>query len=309
LRALGGETIEFHEYVAGTTGISPEPIDEERVQGGLAVLDMLLKERKLGYDASFKEAFEQKFVTKNPGTVEKDFRGSLRKVRKAAKNLVVDPGDSLDIKYIDDPKAFWTAYLGRAADRFLMRVNLAKPLSKDWINTATAHEYGGHVLQLQSWQRAIQSGDMNAALGVTAVHTAYAVQAEGLAQTAEHLLLDDSWGSVFQALYNECAGRVSHNARYMIATGEDPRAAERYARERLPFLPAEFVSADALKAQVDHPLYRTYLMAYAPSIELLRPVRSMESDRQKRVLETLYNRAMTPAQISRLVLEDQKIAA
>jgi hypothetical protein len=309
LRARDGEDIDFHEFVEGTIGITPEPIDEERVQGGIEILDMLLRDQGLNYHPGSKDEYDQKFTLENPEAIRKEFNKSMRRVRRNARGLVGAPSESFDIQYVKDEEAFWVGYLGRTASGLWMKVNLAKPQSKARIDTIMAHEYTGHALQLERWEQAIQAGDMNAALGVTAVHTAYAFQAEGVAQTAEHLMLDDSWGSIFRSFYNEYSGRVLHNAHYMINTGEDPKAAEQYVLERLPFEPADTLSAKALLDRTANPMYRAYLTAYAPSLEMLRPVRSMEPERQREVLRALYGRAMTPAQIGQLVSDDQKVAA
>jgi len=304
LRALEGEKIDFETYVEGTVGIKPEPVAEAKIQAGAAALDMLLREEGLRYDASHREAFHERFSLRGQRQIRQAFRLGMKTVEAALGRYLEVPDDGLEIEYVNKD-AYWVGLLSgdRKGLRLAVNTHGRHPLSRGRIDTIVAHEYGGHAAHLRLWARGIGAGLLNPAVGVTAVHTPYAVQAEALAQNAEHILLDDSWSSIFRALYNQQAGRVIHNMHYRINTGHSPRRVQEYGRRRLPLEPDENVSAASLKAFRDNPLQRAYIAAYNPSLEMMAPVRSLSFEGRRAVLGSLYNRALTPEQIEQTVRE------
>lgn len=304
LRAVEGEKIDFETYGEGTIGIKPEPVPEAKIEAGAAVLDMLLKDEGLGYDASFREAFHERFTLTGQRAIRRAFRLAMKASEVALGRYVEVPDGGLEVIYVNKD-VYWVGLLeGNRTDVGLaVNTHQRHPLSYGRIATIAAHEYGGHTTHLRLWDKAIKAGNLNPAAGITAAHTTYAVQAEALALNAEHILPADSPENILRALYNQQAQRVIHNMHYRINTGHSPRRVQQYGQKRLPLEPDENITIASIKAMRDDPLQRAYLAAYQPALELMAPVRSLSLEGRRAVLQKLYTGAFLPEQIGQIVSE------
>jgi hypothetical protein len=304
MRALQGESIDFTEFVRGTIGFTPEPLGAGAIDTSAARLDKVLGYGGIRYDAGSKEQFDASLLTSGTEIKAAVEAGAIT-ARQAAGAFLEDVPDSeIQPEYVSRDEFGVSTITQRPDGSLRWEVNVLPeryPLDIGRINTIAAHEVTGHVFHIETLARNIRAGRTNPIVGATAAHLPYAFQAEALAQNAEFLFLDNSWENVSKALYNAHATMVLYDVHWRVNHDEDPEAifAELRDEEKLPFEPEAFYSADFIKSLRDNPMYRAYLAVYYPSVHAMEPLRTgMQLDQQRDVLNSLYNRAVTPQELA-----------
>jgi hypothetical protein len=307
LRAVLGEPIPFDEYIRHTLGVSLTAFPDPELLAARNRVDELLADFGLRFTSEYKEDFERTLTISDPEQIKRGITEHQEFWLARLRDYGVPAPNRVPVK-VEFVKvdAYWSNWIsGSAADGITLRLNI-HPRKKYEVGRPLMlclHEICGHALQMTLWKDLIGQGAINAACGLTTVHTPEAFVCEGLGQTVADFLADEVdfprefWLSRRLQYYTLM---VLHNAHLMIYDSVPIEEIIEYARIRLPFTSPDVIGAE-IRDRATDPLYRTYQLTYAAGEHMISTLTGNLTAEQKRLLlSELYSTPMTPQQLTRL---------
>lgn len=181
---------------------------------------------------------------------------------------------AFDLETYNDKDVTFGMYLDHPADRFRLRVNVARltPFNRHMALTFFSHEVLGHCEQLSAWKENIRAGDMPCSYGIFTLHGPEQFAAEGLADFNTLFWTFDDPATPPAKAYEEMRyfiRLVKTNALLVFDETQDKTAAMKYAMDNNPAIDEEehtkLMTAPfrTLQAQI-------YDYSYGPSVRLIR---------------------------------------
>jgi hypothetical protein len=166
-----------------------------------------------------------------------------------------------------------------------------------------AHEYCGHLVQVQQWALNVADGTIDPSYGFTTVHSPEAFMMEGLADVLMYVLVDESALSFDERLAKELAWHsrlVNNNVHYLINMGHHFRDVFQYYRRYSPFVDDRTIESN-IRDRSHDPLGRTYQYVYGIALDYFRQLLAGKPfDQQREILQTLYHQPYTKTQMDHL---------
>jgi hypothetical protein len=307
LAVKNGEEVAYEDYIETTMGMRPQMVDETELQQRAAELDARLQEYGMGWDPKYRADYQKAVLLHETPAV---FGERVKRAWEWAtpKILGYVSGDIAAVEPIllerDEP---WRAgILTDSEGNTVLEVNTHQ--RHIWypgkVGEAMAHE-PSHDIQIGGiWKPAIAEGRMNQALGATTLHTPETTQLEAVALLTSIKVLGDEKSNpayTYQALYAPYYQQVMNNVGFMINTEmTDEAGAIAYMEEHFP-LGVEDDPHKAIAARRDNLASKAYLAAYGLGLSLVLPVLDMPDDKQRQVMQTLYENAFTPQEVDETI--------
>jgi hypothetical protein len=306
LNVMLGERVPFAEYVRQTMGVVPERFSEVQLLDSFDRVDTLLQEIGLKFCPEYQEQYEQQCLIQDKTTVQALTQSQLAKWRdRLARYIAVPALDQVAVSFAP-VDAYWSNWVsGSVQDGFELRVNVHPRVKylKGMPSLLAAHEYCGHLMQVQQWALNVADGSIDAGYGFTTVHSPEAFMMEGLADVLVYLLADEAELDFDERLARELTWHsrlVSNNVHYLINTGHHFRDVFHYYRRYSPFLDDRTIES-SIRDRANDPLGRTYQYVYGIALDYFRQLLAGQPfDRQCEMLQMLYHQPYTKTQLDRL---------
>jgi hypothetical protein len=306
LNACLGEQIPFAEYVRSTMGVTPRKFSEVELLDSFDRVDVLLRAVGLRFCASRKAEYAAQCLIQDKTTVKAQINHQLAQWLDRLGNFITVPAlDHVAVSFAE-VDAYWSNWVsGSVRDGFGWQVNLHPRVSylKGTPALLAAHEYCGHLVQVQQWSLNVASGTIDPSYGFTTVHSPEAFMMEGLADALVYVLADDAALNFDQRLARELAWHsrlVNNNVHYLINTGHHFRDVFQYYRRYLPFVDDLTIESN-IRDRSQNPLGRTYQYVYGLALDYFRQLLGGKTLAQQRtILQTLYHQPYTKTQLDRL---------
>jgi hypothetical protein len=306
LNACLGEQIRFEEYVRSTMGVTPQKFSEVQLLDSFDRVDALLEEIGLRFCTKHKPQYESTCLIQDKTTVKDQISGQLQIWRdRLEKFITVPPLDRVSLSFasVDADWANWVS--GSVQTGFALRVNLHPRVKypKGMPSLLAAHEYCGHLVQVQQWALNVADGTIDPSYGFTTVHSPEAFMMEGLADVLMYVLVDESALSFDERLAKELAWHsrlVNNNVHYLINMGHHFRDVFQYYRRYSPFVDDRTIESN-IRDRSHDPLGRTYQYVYGIALDYFRQLLAGKPfDQQREILQTLYHQPYTKTQMDHL---------
>ena len=274
MQRRNGAIIDFHNYIELTQGITPELIAEDALEAQLEVVKALYKEGGVqNYSAESISKYRQDHL------VPKDEIGTQIKERgdkflKRASDFI---GEEINPNYqVEEVQEneWWINWADGTRNSFRLRVNTHENHITEFTGGRNSvlglHEITGHFGQMYGWQKAIDSGNLIDALGITSVTDPEQITSEGMAQTINYFvpgILNDLDGRevVETEIEIEQYGlrqMVYHNVQVWLNTIDLPEeSVVGYVRKYLPAESLEDIKREIHDRTVDE-AKSSYRMSY-----------------------------------------------
>jgi hypothetical protein len=306
LNACLGEQIPFAEYVRSTMGVTPQKFSEVQLLDSFDRVDTLLQEIGLKFCTQHKEQYAAQCLIQDKTTVKDQINDQLTQwLDRLGKLIPVPPLNHVAVSFAE-VDAYWANWVsGTVQDGFGLQVNLHPRITylKGTPSLLAAHEYCGHLIQVQQWALNVASGTIDPSYGFTTVHSPEAFMMEGLADVLVYILADDAALNFDQRLARELTWHsrlVSNNVHYLINTGHHFGDVFQYYRRYCPFLDDRTIES-SIRDRSQNPLGRTYQYVYGIALDYFRQLLEGKTrDRQRAILQTLYHQPYTKTQLDRL---------
>jgi hypothetical protein len=306
LNACLGEQIPFAEYVRSTMGVTPQKFSEVQLLDSFDRVDTLLQEIGLKFCPKYKSQYEAQCLIQDKTTVKDHINDQLKQWRDRLGELIpVPPLNHVSVSFAN-VDAYWANWVsGSVQTGFRLQVNLHPRVNylKGTPSLLAAHEYCGHLVQVQQWALNVASGAIDPRYGFTTVHSPEAFMMEGLADVLVYILADEAALDFDQRLARELTWHsrlVSNNVHYLINTGHHFSDVFQYYRRYSPFLDDRTIESSIHDRSQD-PLGRTYQYVYGIALDYFRQLLEGKSlDRQRAILQTLYHQPYTKTQLDRI---------
>jgi hypothetical protein len=306
LNASLGEQIPFAEYVRSTMGVTPQKFSEVQLLDSFDRVDTLLEEIGLKFNVNHKSEYEAQCLIHDKTTVKDQINGQVEKwLDRLGKFVDVPQLDRVSVSFaaVD---AYWSNWVsGSVREGFELRVNLHDRVKypKGMPSLLAAHEYCGHLIQVQQWALNVADGSIDPSYGFTTVHSPEAFMMEGLADVLVYVLADEADLNFDERLARELAWHsrlVNNNVQYLINTGHRFHDVFQYCRRYLPFVD-DLTIESSIRDRSHDPLGRTYQYVYGIALDYFRQLLADKPcDRQREILQTLYRQPYTKTQMDRL---------
>ncbi|MBE9033123.1 hypothetical protein IQ266_25630 [filamentous cyanobacterium LEGE 11480] len=305
LQACLGEQVPFEEYVLNTMGAAPKRFSELQLVESFAQVNELLGEIGLRFSSEYKEAYQKQCLISDKSSVKEKINQQLGKwLNHLSKHITVPELDHVSVSFAD-VDAYWSNWVnGSVRDGFELRVNLHPRVKylKGAPSLLAAHEYCGHLVQVQQWALNMAHGTIEPSYGFSTVHSPEAFMMEGLADVLVYILVDDAELDFDEQLARQLSWHsrlLSNNIHYLINTGHSFRDVFAYYRKYAPF--AEDVTIESsIRDRSNDPLGRTYQYVYGIALDYFRQVFEGQPDRVAEFLPKLYQRPYTKTQLDQL---------
>jgi hypothetical protein len=306
LNACLGEQIPFVEYVQSTMGVTPQRFSEVQLLDSFDRVDALLEEIGLKFSANYKAEYETQCLIQDKTTVKDQIHAQLAQwLDRLGKFIAVPPLNQVDVSF-STVDAYWSNWVsGSVREGFALQVNLHPRINylKGTPALLAAHEYCGHLIQVQQWALNVASGAIDPSYGFTTVHSPEAFMMEGLADVLVYVLADESALNFDQRLARELTWHsrlVSNNVHYLINTGHRFSDVFQYYRRYSPFLDNQTIES-SIRDRSQNPLGRTYQYVYGIALDYFRQLLEGKAiDHQREILQILYHRPYTKTQLDRV---------
>jgi hypothetical protein len=306
LNACLGEQIPFTEYVRSTMGVTPQKFSEVQLLDSFDRVDALLEEIGLKFSANHKAEYAAQCLIQDKTTVKDQINDQLAQwLDRLGKFITVPSLNHVAVSFAE-VDAYWSNWVsGSVREGFALQVNLHPRVTylKGTPALLAAHEYCGHLIQVQQWALNVASGAIDPSYGFTTVHSPEAFMMEGLADVLVYILADESALDFDQRLARELTWHsrlVGNNVHYLINTGHHFSDVFQYYRRYCPFLDDRTIESSILDRS-QNPLGRTYQYVYGIALDYFRQLLEGKAiDRQRTILQTLYHQPYTKTQLDRL---------
>jgi hypothetical protein len=306
LNACLGEQIQFEEYVRSTMGVTPQKFSEVQLLDSFDRVDAQLEEIGLKFNVNHKSKYEAQCLIQDKTAVKHQIGDQLEKwLDRLGKFITVPPLDRVSVSFAE-VDAYWSNWVsGTVREGFALRVNLHARVKypKGMPSLLAAHEYCGHLIQVQQWALNVADGSIDSSYGFTTVHSPEAFMMEGLADVLVYLLADEADLDFDERLARELAWHsrlVNNNVHYLINTGHHFRDVFQYYRRYAPFVD-DLTIESSIRDRSSDPLGRTYQYVYGIALDYFRQLLADKPfDRQCEMLQTLYRQPYTKTQLDRL---------
>ncbi|NJN48958.1 MAG: hypothetical protein HC805_03125 [Alkalinema sp. RL_2_19] len=201
--------------------------------------------------------------------------------------------------------AYWSNWVnGSVNNGFELRVNLHPRIKylHGMPSLLAAHEYCGHLIQVQQWALNMADGTIAPDYGFTTVHSPEAFMMEGLADVLVYILADDSELDFDERLARQFSwhSRLLHNnIHYLINTGHSFRDVFEYYRRYAPFAEDTTIEG-SIRDRRNDPLGRTYQYVYGVALDYFRQALEGKPERVSEFLPKLYQQPYTKTQLDQL---------
>jgi hypothetical protein len=301
-----GEQVPFAEYVQKTMGATPKKFSEVELLDSFDRVDALLEEIGLKFSVNHKSQYEAQCLIHDKTTVKDQINGQVEKwLDRLGKFITVPQLDRVSVSFAE-MDAYWSNWVsGSVRDGFSLQVNLHPRVKylKGTPSLLAAHEYCGHLIQVQQWALNVANGSIDPSYGFTTVHSPEAFMMEGLADMLVYMLADDAILDFDERLSRELTWHsrlVSNNVHYLINTGHHFRDVFQYYRRYAPFVDDLVIEA-SIRDRSNDPLGRTYQYVYGIALDYFRQLLAGKPfDRQCEILQMLYRQPYTKTQMDRL---------
>jgi hypothetical protein len=301
-----GEQVPFAEYVQKTMGATPKKFSEVELLDSFDRVDALLEEIGLKFSVNYKSQYEAQCLIQDKTAVKHQISAQLEKwLDRLGKFIAVPQLDRVNVSFTQ-ADAYWSNWVsGSVRDGFALQVNLHPRVKylKGAPSLLAAHEYCGHLIQVQQWALNVANGSIDPNYGFTTVHSPEAFMMEGLADMLVYVLADDTTLDFDERLARELTWHsrlVSNNVHYLINTGHHFRDVFHYYRHYSPFLDDLTIEA-SIRDRSNDPLGRTYQYVYGIALDYFRQLLAGKPfDHQREILQILYRQPYTKTQMDRL---------
>jgi hypothetical protein len=306
LNAMLGERVPFSEYVRQTMGVVPQKFSEVQLLDSFDRVDTLLQEIGLKFCSQYQERYEQQCLIQDKTTVQTITHDQLAKWSDRLSQYITVPSLGQVAVSFAPVDAYWSNWVsGSVRDGFELRVNVHPRVKyrKGMPSLLAAHEYCGHLMQVQQWALNVANGTIDPSYGFTTVHSPEAFMMEGLADVLVYILADEAELDFDERLARELTWHsrlVSNNVHYLINTGHHFRDVFHYYRRYSPFLD-DLTIESSIRDRSNDPLGRTYQYVYGIALDYFRQLFAGKSFEQTRtILRTLYRQPYTKNQMDEL---------
>ncbi|KKR51364.1 MAG: hypothetical protein UT84_C0001G0049 [Candidatus Curtissbacteria bacterium GW2011_GWA1_40_16] len=309
MQRRNGAIIDFHNYIELTQGITPELIAEDALEAQLEVVKALYKEGGVqNYSAESISKYRQDHL------VPKDEIGTQIKERgdkflKRASDFI---GEEINPNYqVEEVQEneWWINWADGTRNSFRLRVNTHENHITEFTGGRNSvlglHEITGHFGQMYGWQKAIDSGNLIDALGITSVTDPEQITSEGMAQTINYFvpgILNDLDGRevVETEIEIEQYGlrqMVYHNVQVWLNTIDLPEeSVVGYVRKYLPAESLEDIKREIHDRTVDE-AKSSYRMSYGYGFYLHKEYAlCLNTEGKRELLRYIFSRPTTPQQ-------------
>ncbi len=305
-----GEQVPFAEYVRRTMGATPRKFSEVELLDSYDRVDALLEEIGLRFCPNRKAEYEAQCLIQDKTTVKDQINNQLAQwFDRLGKFITVPSLNHVTVSFTE-VDAYWSNWVsGSVRDGFALQVNLHPRVNylKGTPALLAAHEYCGHLIQVQQWALNVASGAIDPSYGFTTVHSPEAFMMEGLADVLVYVLADDAALDFDQRLARELTWHsrlISNNVHYLINTGHNFRDVFQYYRRYSPFVDDRTIES-SIRDRSNNPLSRTYQYVYGIALDYFRQLfAGQRFDRQREMLQMLYHQPYTKTQMDRLFAFD-----
>lgn len=306
-----GEQVPFAEYVRKTMGATPKKFSEVELLDSFDRVDALLEEIGLKFSVNYKSQYEAQCLIQDKTTVKDQINAQVERwLDRLGKFITVPQLDRVNVSFAETD-AYWSNWVsGSVRDGFALQVNLHPRVKylKGAPSLLAAHEYCGHLIQVQRWALNVANGSIDPSYGFTTVHSPEAFMMEGLADMLVYVLADDATLNFDERLARELTWHsrlVNNNVHYLINTGHHFRDVFHYYRRYLPFVD-DLTIESSIRDRSNDPLGRTYQYVYGIALDYFRRLLAGKSfDRQREILQMLYHQPYTKTQMDRLFRLDR----
>jgi hypothetical protein len=305
LNACLGEQIPFFDYVEKTMGIIPQRFSEVLLLDSYDRCDALLEEIGLKFCPNYRAEYETQCLIQDKTQVKAQIHQQLEKwLQRLGQYIQLPELKSVTVSFAE-VDAYWSNWVsGSVCDGFNLRVNLHPRIKylKGTPSLLAAHEYCGHLIQVQQWAMNLADRTINPSYGFTTVHTPEAFTMEGLADVLVYILADESTLNFDEKLARQLTWHsrlVSNNVHYLINTGHAFRDVFAYCRKYLPFADARTIES-SIRDRSCSPLGRTYQYVYGLALDYFRQQFEGRPDRIGVALPMLYQQPYTKRQLDEL---------
>jgi hypothetical protein len=306
LNACLGEQVPFDEYVQKTMGVLPKRFSEVELLDSFDRVNALLETIGLRFCAKDRSQYSATCLIQDKRTVESQTQAQLQKWRDRLRQYLTVPELNHVTVSFAEVDAYWSNWVsGSVRDGFALQVNLHSRVKylKGAPSLLAAHEYCGHLIQVQQWANNVASGAIDPSYGFTTVHSPEAFMMEGLADVLVYVLADEAELDFDERLARELAWHsrlVQNNVHYLINTGHHFRDVFHYYRRYLPFADDLTIESN-IRDRSNHPLGRTYQYVYGIALDYFRQLFAGKTfDQRRQMLQTLYHQPYTKRQMDDL---------
>lgn len=309
-----GSEISPLDFIYATMGIYPFMIGEARLETQRRrVEEALVKLGCTSYDEEGIKKFRAEAESQQPMSAA-DFAQTIEAYGTAylpyVQTLIGAEVRPLPYEIITVPEdAFWLNYVEGVYNKYILKINSdprhLQRRTEGKAKLLAIHEILGHLVQMKSWQDAIEKGTLLQCLGETDVFDSEQVALEGLAQNM-HLFVPEVYASLDDKVRLEIAQdglrQMVYNNVHVIINSEPMtpnRATKRVFDYITKYLPAEDPS-EIRKQVLDRmkgPYNKTYLYAYGVGLLVHQwAVAILNPEGRARLLKLNENQPLTPAQ-------------
>lgn len=308
LNACLGEQIPFFEYVENTMGARPEKFSEVLLLESYDRCDALLQEIGLKFCPNYHAEYEAQCLIQDKTQVKTQIQQQLKKwLHRLGCYIPLPELKSVSVGFAE-VDAYWSNWVsGSVCDGFNLRVNLHPRIKylKGTPSLLAAHEYCGHLMQVQQWAMNLADRSIAPSYGFTTVHSPEAFVMEGLADVLIYILAEETELNFDEQLARQLTWHsrlVSNNVHYLINTGHAFRDVFAYCRKYLPFADDRTIES-SIRDRSCNPLGRTYQYVYGIALDYFRRQLEGHPRRIARVLPQLYQQPYTKRQLDELCID------
>ncbi len=98
LRAQAGEEFDFEDYVEGTQGFRPVPVEPGEIEESAARLDEVLRHGGLSYDSGSREKYYKDFVLHDNEVIKRAVAEGVAEAKRHADSLLLKEPPELDLE-------------------------------------------------------------------------------------------------------------------------------------------------------------------------------------------------------------------
>jgi hypothetical protein len=305
---LLGDRIDFPKYLMDTLGVEPIPFSDQEIEDAHQAISVSLAEFGLSMRAEEKKQFERLLLVDDPAVIKngivenKDvWLKRLREVGVPAPNQIPL---SVEFTKVDEYWSNWISGSSKKGITLSINLHSRKKYDRGRPLVLCLHEICGHAVQMSLWKDLIAKGAMNAACGLTTVHSPEAFVAEGLAQTVPDLLNDGGWKyssefNLSRAL-SYYTSVILHNAHLMFYEGVSVDRVVEFASDRLPFSDLSTIKYE-IRDRAINPLFRSYELSYALGERAIRNlIKGMSVSQKRQFFFEIYAKPLTPKQMQQM---------
>lgn len=307
LRGVQGDALPFGQYIETTLGIKPKRFDEHQIAGRREHVSDLIQQLPHGKSEPpllFREEdlhrFQAALFVRDKRMMKRYFDFYREKWVGLLTDRLDAPLVDYDVSFeVVEEDAYWKNWISGNLSSHQIRLRVNYHPRHTWyhgsIETLVLHEYCGHAIQMISWHRRIERGELPQFFGILTVHFPDQFLLEGVAESMSHVLPNgtklEAKSLILRDLH-EYSLMVMNNV-HIIANEEGPTAARDYAVEHLPFTRSGTIDAE-IRDRTSHPLFRGYQYVYGIAMYTVRHAMDKLSPENKwRLLRKAYDSPMT----------------